>query len=59
MANQLIETLLLFSLPASGKSEMRKYMASLSPTQCRDDFHIGQTGGCRANCVGESRRQQR
>lgn len=43
MATQLIETLLLFSLPASGKSEMRKYMASLSPEQCRDDFHIGQT----------------
>jgi hypothetical protein len=40
---QLIETLLLFSLPASGKSEMRKYMASLSPDQCRNDFHIGQT----------------
>lgn len=43
MANQLIETLLLFSLPASGKSEMRKYMMSLTPDQCRNDFHIGQT----------------
>lgn len=43
MATDLIETLLLFSLPASGKSEMRKYMASLSPEQCRTEFHIGQT----------------
>ncbi len=42
MANQ-IETLLLFSLPASGKSEMRRYMASLTPQQCREDFHIGPT----------------
>lgn len=39
----LIETLLLFSLPASGKSEMRKYMASLTPKQCKSDFHIGST----------------
>lgn len=43
MARQLIETLLLFSLPASGKSEMRKYMASLTPKQCQQDFHIGPT----------------
>jgi hypothetical protein len=42
MAN-LIDTLLLFSLPASGKSEMRRYMAHLSPEQCREDFGIGQT----------------
>jgi hypothetical protein len=43
MATQLIETLLLFSLPASGKSEMRKYMASLTPEQCRSELHIGST----------------
>ena len=38
-----IPTLLLFSLPASGKSELRRYLASLTPDQCRDDFHIGPT----------------
>lgn len=43
MASSLIETLLLFSLPASGKSEVRRYLASLTPAQCRDDFHIGET----------------
>ena len=39
----LLDTLLLFSLPASGKSEMRRYMASLSPGQCREDFGMGPT----------------
>ena len=39
----LLDTLLLFSLPASGKSEMRRYMASLSPDQCRQDFGMGPT----------------
>lgn len=41
--NQLLDTLLLFSLPASGKSEMRRYMASLSAEQCRADFGMGPT----------------
>lgn len=40
---QLLDTILLFSLPASGKSEVRRYLASLTPDQCRDDFHMGQT----------------
>jgi len=39
----LIDTLLLFSLPASGKSEVRRYLASLTPTQCREDFGLGPT----------------
>lgn len=38
-----LDTLLLFSLPASGKSEMRRYLASLTPDQCRDDFGMGPT----------------
>ncbi len=42
MAN-LIDTLLLFSLPASGKSEVRRYMAHLTPEQCREDFGMGHT----------------
>lgn len=42
MAN-ILDTVLLFALPASGKSEVRTYLASLTPEQCRDDFHMGQT----------------
>lgn len=38
-----LDTLLLFSLPASGKSEVRRYMAHLSPEQCRNDFGMGPT----------------
>jgi hypothetical protein len=41
--SQLLDTILLFSLPASGKSEVRRYLASLSPEQCRNDFHMGPT----------------
>lgn len=43
MAQPLLETVLLFSLPASGKSELRKYMASLTKQQCAEDLHIGET----------------
>lgn len=43
MASSLIDTLLLFSLPASGKSEVRRYMAHLTPDQCREDFGMGHT----------------
>jgi hypothetical protein len=38
---QIIDTLLLFALPASGKSEVRKYLAWLAPEKCRDDFGLG------------------
>ena len=38
-----IDILLLLALPASGKSEARRYLASLSPEQCREQFGIGQT----------------
>jgi len=40
---QLIDVLLLLALPASGKSEVRRYLAHLTPEQCRDQFHIGPT----------------
>ncbi len=39
----LIDTLLLFSLPASGKSEVRRYLSHLTPEQCREDFGLGPT----------------
>jgi hypothetical protein len=43
MAQPIIETLLLFALPASGKSELRKYLAGLTPEQCRNEMHMGET----------------
>lgn len=43
MTTPILDTVLLFSLPASGKSEVRSYLASLTPEQCRDDFHMGPT----------------
>lgn len=41
--SKILETVLLLALPASGKSEVRRYLAHLSPTECRDDFHMGPT----------------
>ena len=38
-----IDILLLLALPASGKSEARRYLASLSPEQCKEQFGIGHT----------------
>jgi hypothetical protein len=39
----LIDVLLLTALPASGKSEVRAYLKSLTPEQCRDQMHLGPT----------------
>ncbi|MEK6706191.1 MAG: hypothetical protein AABZ06_10410 [Bdellovibrionota bacterium] len=41
--NNNLETLLLLALPASGKSEVRKYLAGLSEQECHRDFHLGPT----------------
>ncbi len=41
--SQILDTVLLLALPASGKSEVRRYMANLTPDQCRNDFHMGPT----------------
>ncbi len=41
--NKTLDTVLLLALPASGKSEVRKYMASLTPQQCVEDMHMGPT----------------
>ncbi|MCP4573108.1 MAG: hypothetical protein GY838_12195 [bacterium] len=38
-----IDVLLLTALPASGKSEARTYLASLSPEECHEQFGIGHT----------------
>ena len=43
MSAQILDTVLLFSLPASGKSEVRRYLASLTPEQAERDFHMGPT----------------
>jgi hypothetical protein len=40
---KILETVLLLALPASGKSEVRRYLHHLSPAQCRDEFHMGPT----------------
>ncbi len=38
-----IDVLLLLALPASGKSEVRRYLAGLTPEQCHEQFGIGHT----------------
>lgn len=36
-----LPVVILVALPASGKSELRRFLASLSPEQARDTFHMG------------------
>jgi len=43
LMDRLIKVLLLLALPASGKSEVRKVLASLTPQRCRDEFYMGPT----------------
>ncbi|MDJ0924249.1 MAG: hypothetical protein QNJ77_06765 [Acidimicrobiia bacterium] len=38
-----LDILLLLALPASGKSELRRYIASLDPVAARDDLNFGPT----------------
>ncbi len=40
---EILDTVLLLALPASGKSEVRRYLAHLSPKQCQEQFHLGPT----------------
>jgi hypothetical protein len=39
----ILDTVLLLALPASGKSEVRKYLGTLSPEESARDFHLGPT----------------
>lgn len=39
----LLDTVILIALPASGKSEVRKYLESLPPERCRSELHLGPT----------------
>jgi hypothetical protein len=41
--SRILDVVLLTALPASGKSEVRRYLASLTPEQCRDEMHLGPT----------------
>jgi hypothetical protein len=41
--SDILDTVLLLALPASGKSEVRRYLAHLSPEECGRDFHMGPT----------------
>src|SRR5262249_32871974 len=38
-----IDVLLLLALPASGKSEVRRFLAHATPEACRNDYHLGPT----------------
>ncbi|MBI5480863.1 MAG: hypothetical protein HY906_18535 [Deltaproteobacteria bacterium] len=40
---ETLDCVLLLALPASGKSEVRKYLERLSPEEARRDFHLGPT----------------
>jgi len=42
MSNQVFKVVLLQALPASGKSEVRNFMAHVEPERLRDEFHIGE-----------------
>jgi len=43
MERATLDTLLLLALPASGKSEVRKFLASHSDEECRSEFRMGPT----------------
>ena len=43
MQSDLFDVVLLLALPASGKSELRRYMAHLPPERSREELHMGET----------------
>ena len=40
--SKVFKTVLLLALPASGKSEVRNFMANIDPEKLKEDFHIGE-----------------
>ena len=42
MNNKVFDIVLLIALPASGKSEVRNFLANVEPERLADEFHIGQ-----------------
>lgn len=40
---KVLDTVLLLALPASGKSEVRRYLAHLDPKVAAEDFHMGES----------------
>lgn len=42
MKNKVFKVVLLQALPASGKSEVRNFMANIEPQRLQDEFHIGE-----------------
>ncbi|MBQ6478648.1 MAG: hypothetical protein IJI44_04680 [Erysipelotrichaceae bacterium] len=41
MSKKVFKTVLLIALPASGKSEVRHFMANIEPERLENEFHIG------------------
>ena len=42
MKNNVFKVVLLQALPASGKSEVRNFMAHVEPERLQNEFHIGE-----------------
>ena len=42
MSNGIFDIVLLIALPASGKSEVRNFMANVEPEELKRKFHIGE-----------------
>ncbi|MCK5358131.1 MAG: hypothetical protein KAJ48_07020, partial [Elusimicrobiales bacterium] len=42
MDDKTFQIVLLVALPASGKSEVRKYLANIAPEVLKNDLHIGE-----------------
>ena len=42
MENKVFDVVLLIALPASGKSEVRNFMANIEPERLKEEFHIGE-----------------
>lgn len=42
MKSEVFKTVLLMALPASGKSEIRNFMANMEPERLKEEFHIGE-----------------